>query len=224
MSNFRLSTTLLEQASTEVRETNCASFGIQRLFLVVLHTDIRVLHADNLFVQRNHPATTCLSSSPTSLRSQKKLTDIMDEAIGDLILAPFRDIVAQGKFAIVNAAEGGDDEMLKAAQSLVKEGERALKKIEPLCQRKFEEHGPSFVDAVKDDSMYIPLHSFLHAATSLGLTGFEMRYPNSLRISTTCCTISRKLSTQITSRRTSIPSYRHSPEKPSLAFHTSSHG
>lgn len=75
----------------------------------------------------------------------------MDDAIGDLVLAPFRDIVSQGKAAVENAVHGEDDGMLKAAQSLVKEGERALKRIEPLCRRKLEEYGPLFVNALKDD-------------------------------------------------------------------------
>lgn len=78
----------------------------------------------------------------------------MIEAIEDLVLAPFRDIVVKGNLAAKNADDGGNDEMPKAAQSLVKEGERALKKIEPLCLKKVEEYGISFVDAVKDESMH----------------------------------------------------------------------
>ncbi|KAF3767705.1 hypothetical protein M406DRAFT_69825 [Cryphonectria parasitica EP155] len=75
----------------------------------------------------------------------------MDETVNDLVLAPFRDIVEQGNIAVGNASDGGNEAMLKAAQSLVKEGERALKRIEPLCRRKCEEFGFVFVNALKDD-------------------------------------------------------------------------
>lgn len=75
----------------------------------------------------------------------------MDEAIGDLVLGPFREIVTQGNTAVENAREGGNEPMLKAAQALVKEGERALKKIEPLCRKNFDEFAASFVNALKDN-------------------------------------------------------------------------
>lgn len=80
----------------------------------------------------------------------------MDEAIEDLVLAPFRDIVAQATAALHNA--GGDDEdsgtMREAAHALLREGERALRRIEPLCWRKVEEFGLAFVDGLKDDGEY----------------------------------------------------------------------
>jgi hypothetical protein len=41
--------------------------------------------------------------------------------------------------------------MLKAAQSLVKEGERALKRIEPLCRKHLDEYGSNFLDALKEN-------------------------------------------------------------------------
>ncbi|EON97619.1 putative sh3 domain-containing protein [Phaeoacremonium minimum UCRPA7] len=75
----------------------------------------------------------------------------MDEAIGDLVLGPFREIVTQGNTAIENAREAGNEQMLKAAQALVKEGERALKKIEPLCRKTFDEFAANFVNALKDN-------------------------------------------------------------------------
>lgn len=75
----------------------------------------------------------------------------MDEAIGDLALAPFRDIVAQGRIARGNAEEASNDGMCIAAQSLVKEGERALKRLEPLCRKKYEDFGDVFAFALKDD-------------------------------------------------------------------------
>ncbi|KAK2613759.1 hypothetical protein N8I77_000649 [Diaporthe amygdali] len=75
----------------------------------------------------------------------------MDGTISDLVLAPFKDIVAQGNTAINNAVDSGDDDMLRAARVLVREGERALKKIEPVCQKSYEEYGPNFVNALMDD-------------------------------------------------------------------------
>ena len=72
----------------------------------------------------------------------------MDD-IQDLVVTPFRDIVEKGKTAVETA--GDDKPMLKAAQSLVKEGERALKRIEPLCRKHLEEYGSNFLDALKEN-------------------------------------------------------------------------
>lgn len=78
----------------------------------------------------------------------------MDDAVGDLLLVPFRDMVTQANIAIDNAQDASNDEMLKASQSLAKEGERALKRIEPLCIKHFDEFGSNFVHALKDNGMY----------------------------------------------------------------------
>lgn len=79
-----------------------------------------------------------------------------------LVTSPFREIVEKGNLAIENAhthtQNAGEDEnggdttaaMLRSAQSLVKEGERALKRIEPLSTRSYEEYGANFIDAVKE--------------------------------------------------------------------------
>ncbi|KAK3944901.1 hypothetical protein QBC46DRAFT_437685 [Diplogelasinospora grovesii] len=75
----------------------------------------------------------------------------MDDDVHDLVLGPFRDVVAKGKTAVENAKEAGAQPMQKAAQSLVSNGERALKKIEPLCKRQLDEYGPNFVDALKEN-------------------------------------------------------------------------
>ncbi|KAJ4139080.1 hypothetical protein NW765_002977 [Fusarium oxysporum] len=72
----------------------------------------------------------------------------MDD-VGDLVIAPFRDIVEKGREATQNA--GDDKTMLKASQSLTKEGERALKKIEPLCRKHLDEYGSNFLDALKEN-------------------------------------------------------------------------
>jgi hypothetical protein len=78
----------------------------------------------------------------------------MAEEVERLVLEPFRSIVEKGKTAIENVESEGDqapEPMLKAAQSLVKEGERALKKIEPVSTAHFEEYGSNFVDAIKEN-------------------------------------------------------------------------
>ncbi|KAI5922586.1 hypothetical protein F4810DRAFT_720975 [Camillea tinctor] len=78
----------------------------------------------------------------------------MDDEVERLMLAPFREIVEKSNAAIENA--GGAEEtsaapMLKAAQSLMKEGDRALKRLEPLCIKNYEEYGSNFVDAIKEN-------------------------------------------------------------------------
>jgi hypothetical protein len=78
----------------------------------------------------------------------------MDDVV-DLVIGPFRDIVDKGREAIENA--GDDKTMLKASQSLTKEGERALKKIEPLCRKHLDEYGSNFLDALKENGK-LPLH------------------------------------------------------------------
>ncbi|KAH7017360.1 hypothetical protein EDB80DRAFT_282552 [Ilyonectria destructans] len=72
----------------------------------------------------------------------------MDD-VNDLVVTPFRDMVEKGRAAVENA--GDDKPMLKAAQALVKEGERALKRIEPLCRKHLDEYGSNFVDALKEN-------------------------------------------------------------------------
>lgn len=75
----------------------------------------------------------------------------MDDAIDALVLAPFREVVSLGTVAVGNAGTAADELMLKASQALVKEGERALKKVEPLCRKHFEKAGSNFINALKDN-------------------------------------------------------------------------
>jgi hypothetical protein len=72
----------------------------------------------------------------------------MDEAVA-LVIAPFRDIVDKGKTALDNA--GDNEDMRKAAQTLVREGERALTRIEPLCKKQFDEYSSNFILALKEE-------------------------------------------------------------------------
>ncbi|KAI2602842.1 hypothetical protein GGR54DRAFT_653198 [Hypoxylon sp. NC1633] len=78
----------------------------------------------------------------------------MADEVERLAIAPFREIVEKGKIAIKNAPNADQVTsplMLRAAQSLVREGERALKRIEPLCTKNLEEYGVNFVDAIKEN-------------------------------------------------------------------------
>ncbi|KAK0643545.1 hypothetical protein B0T16DRAFT_184666 [Cercophora newfieldiana] len=75
----------------------------------------------------------------------------MDADVQDLVLSSFQDVVAKGRTALENATSASAPRMQKAAQGLVSNGERALKKIEPLCKRQVEEYGGSFVDALKEN-------------------------------------------------------------------------
>lgn len=75
----------------------------------------------------------------------------MDDVV-DLVIGPFRDIVDKGREATENA--GDDKTMLKASQSLTKEGERALKKIQPLCRKHLDEYGSNFLDALKENGKF----------------------------------------------------------------------
>lgn len=73
------------------------------------------------------------------------------EEINDLVLTPFREIVSYGTIGVRNAGVVGDERMLKAAQELVKEGERALEKLEELCQKRVGQFGARFVNALKSN-------------------------------------------------------------------------
>lgn len=96
-----------------------------------------------------------------------------------LVLAPFRDTVEKAKTALENAEAAGDDgdaarAMQRAAKGLLSKSERALKKIEPLCDRFLQEYGTNFVDAVKESSKAFSFsphyrwHSLLVSANGMG--------------------------------------------------------
>lgn len=78
----------------------------------------------------------------------------MADDIEYLILAPFRDIIEKGNVTVQNAdqAEGfRANQMKKAGTSLLKEGKRAIKRLNCLCQKHLEEAGQCFVEFVKDE-------------------------------------------------------------------------
>lgn len=68
----------------------------------------------------------------------------------EFLLAPFRDIVSKAKDAAENA---GDEQpsMRKAAETLCKEGQRALNRLEPLCSNIASQHGVTFTRAVRSN-------------------------------------------------------------------------
>lgn len=69
--------------------------------------------------------------------------------VDDLVLTPFKEIVEKAATALGNA--GDYDEMQRASHALMKEGQRALKRIEPVCRKHFEEYGTGFTDALKEN-------------------------------------------------------------------------
>lgn len=75
------------------------------------------------------------------------------EDIDDLIVTPFKEIADKAKRAAENAGED-NPEMLKAAKSLLKEGDRGLKRIEPLCKKHLEDYGSSFTTALKENGSF----------------------------------------------------------------------
>lgn len=69
--------------------------------------------------------------------------------VDPLVLAPFHEIVSKGQEALANA--GNSQPMREAAQSLVKEGERALRKIEPHVHKSVADYGVNFHTALKEN-------------------------------------------------------------------------
>ncbi|KAH8896602.1 hypothetical protein GQ53DRAFT_743241 [Thozetella sp. PMI_491] len=70
--------------------------------------------------------------------------------IEELVIAPFREVVERGKEALANAEAAVDDNedaakaMEKAAKAVVREGERALKRLQPLWDSQVEKYGDTF--------------------------------------------------------------------------------
>ncbi|CAK7227987.1 hypothetical protein SCUCBS95973_006730 [Sporothrix curviconia] len=74
----------------------------------------------------------------------------MDEEIDFLLLNPFAEIVEKAQAALDAAQAADNADMIKAAQALIKEGERARKAIEPIAKRHLALYGENFVTALKD--------------------------------------------------------------------------
>ena len=85
--------------------------------------------------------------------------------VEQLILQPFRDVVERGKEAAGNAEFSGEDgsevakAMLKSARTLVREGERALQRLQPLWDERVAQHGDAFVEAMRDNGKALAFSS-----------------------------------------------------------------
>jgi hypothetical protein len=75
------------------------------------------------------------------------------EDVVDFLLTPFSEIVSKAKDAADNAGDD-DPEMRKAAESLFREGQRALHRLEPLCKKVCNQHGTAFVKAIKTNGRF----------------------------------------------------------------------
>lgn len=74
------------------------------------------------------------------------------EEVDDLVVTPFKEIVDKAKTAVENAGDSNPS-MRKAARALLKEGERGLKRIEPLCKKHFEDYGSNFIASLKENGL-----------------------------------------------------------------------
>lgn len=79
---------------------------------------------------------------------------IMDDEVNVLTLKPFRDVVEQASAALENAGE--NDAMRKAAKKLLREGEKAVKLIEPQCTKRHAEYGDNFLNALRGSGTHFP--------------------------------------------------------------------
>lgn len=80
--------------------------------------------------------------------------------VEQLIIQPFREVVERGNEALANAeACQADDADLAArmttvSRALVREGERALKRLQPLWQTQIEKYGELFTEPIRDNGEY----------------------------------------------------------------------
>jgi hypothetical protein len=78
----------------------------------------------------------------------------------ELIVRPFREVVDRGNEAVANAEGYADAEnaarselserMLRAARAVVREGDRAVKRIQPIWDGQVEKYGDAFKNAMMD--------------------------------------------------------------------------
>lgn len=93
--------------------------------------------------------------------------------VEELVIQPFREVVERGKEAVANAegvndGENEDDtdpsndqdatEMLKAARSLVREGERALQRLLPLWKERVDKYGDAFTETMRQNGEFLPFY------------------------------------------------------------------
>ncbi|KAM0497693.1 hypothetical protein ACHAP6_006052 [Verticillium nonalfalfae] len=76
--------------------------------------------------------------------------------VEELIITPFKEVVERGQDAVTNAQAAEEDDpemgtqMARAAQALVKEGDRALKRLQPIWDAHVDKFGDAFKDAIRD--------------------------------------------------------------------------
>ncbi|KAG8163165.1 hypothetical protein KVR01_007643 [Diaporthe batatas] len=76
----------------------------------------------------------------------------------ELILNPFHEVVERGKEAVANAERAADQDaelsqvMGKAGVAVVKEGERALKRLQPLWDSQVDKYGDAFKESMGQDA------------------------------------------------------------------------
>ncbi|OAA46426.1 RING finger domain-containing protein [Cordyceps fumosorosea ARSEF 2679] len=73
----------------------------------------------------------------------------MGDEVDVLSLKPFRDVVEHANTALENA--GDNEVMRKAAKKLLREGEKAVKLIEPQCTKRHTEYGDNFLHALREN-------------------------------------------------------------------------
>ncbi len=82
----------------------------------------------------------------------------------DLLIRPFRDVVAVGNTALANASASASshaDLMSRAAHALVREGERALNKVQLIWQDRITKHGNGFSEMMVQQGKEAPETSAL---------------------------------------------------------------
>ncbi|KAJ3543697.1 hypothetical protein NM208_g3439 [Fusarium decemcellulare] len=78
------------------------------------------------------------------------------DLIEDLIITPFSEMIENGHIAIHNA--GTAQPMLRIAEALVREADRAMRRIQRLAQKRILRHGLDFVHAVQDSESIAKHH------------------------------------------------------------------
>ncbi|OAA62329.1 RING finger domain-containing protein [Cordyceps fumosorosea ARSEF 2679] len=73
----------------------------------------------------------------------------MGDEVDVLALKPFRDVVEHANTALENSGE--NEVMRKAAKKLLREGEKAVKLIEPQCTKRHTEYGDNFLNALREN-------------------------------------------------------------------------
>ncbi|KAI1876770.1 uncharacterized protein JN550_000842 [Neoarthrinium moseri] len=77
--------------------------------------------------------------------------------VEDLIIQPFRELIERGNEAIANAETAQDVDpalcqaMLKAGRAVIREGERALQRVQPLILGRLEKHGDALREAIRQN-------------------------------------------------------------------------